>query len=152
MDITKKVNMIRRSEITEHEFYSRLSKRQKKESNQKILKHIADVELSHYNFWGKYSEEEFKPNLFKVYFYLIITWVFGLTFGVRLMERNQRKIKEIYQEMTHYITGLDFIIKDENEHEQMHIDEIDEQRLKFIGSIVLGLNDALVEFTGTIAG
>lgn len=152
MDITKKVNMIRRSEITEHEFYSRLSKRQKKESNQKILKHIADVELSHYNFWGKYSAEEFKPNLFKVYFYLIITWVFGLTFGVRLMERNQRKIKEIYQEMTHYITGLDFIIKDENEHEQMHIDEIDEQRLKFIGSIVLGLNDALVEFTGTIAG
>jgi VIT1/CCC1 family predicted Fe2+/Mn2+ transporter len=152
MDITKKVNMIRRSEITEHEFYSRLSKRQKKESNQKILKHIADVELSHYNFWGKYSEEEFKPNLFKVYFYLIITWIFGLTFGVRLMERNQRKIKKIYQEMTHYITGLDFIIKDENEHEQMHIDEIDEQRLKFIGSIVLGLNDALVEFTGTIAG
>ena len=54
--------------------------------------------------------------------------------------------------MTHYITGLDFIIKDENEHEQMHIDEIDEQRLKFIGSIVLGLNDALVDLQERLRG
>jgi VIT1/CCC1 family predicted Fe2+/Mn2+ transporter len=29
---------------------------------------------------------------------------------------------------------------------------IDEERLHFVGSIVLGLNDALVELTGTIGG
>jgi VIT1/CCC1 family predicted Fe2+/Mn2+ transporter len=29
---------------------------------------------------------------------------------------------------------------------------IDEERLKYIGSVVLGLNDALVELTGTLAG
>ena len=40
---------------------------------------------------------------------------------------QSKENQKIYQEMTHYITGLDFIIKDENEHEQMHIDEIDEQ-------------------------
>jgi VIT1/CCC1 family predicted Fe2+/Mn2+ transporter len=110
------------------------------------------VELSHYNYWGKYSEQQFRPNLFKVLFYLIISRFIGLTFGVRLMEKHQKPIKKLYQELSGQMEGLDFIIKDENEHESMHIDEIDEERLKFMGSIVLGLNDALVEFTGAIAG
>lgn len=146
------INRIKRSEITEHEFYSRLSKREKKENNRKLLRHLSEVELTHYHFWGKYSKEEFRPNLFKVYFYLLIVKCLGLTFGIRLMERNQRKIKRLYHELSYHIEGLDFIIKDENEHERIHINEIEEERLRFIGSIVLGLNDALVEFTGTIAG
>ena len=29
---------------------------------------------------------------------------------------------------------------------------IDEEKLKYIGAVVLGMNDALVELTGTLAG
>jgi len=44
-------------------------------------------------------------------------------------------------------------IRDEEEgHEKELINMIDEERLKYIGSVVLGLNDALVELTGTLAG
>jgi vacuolar iron transporter family protein len=44
------------------------------------------------------------------------------------------------------------IIEDEDEHEQKLINLIKEERLSYVGSIVLGLNDALVELTGALAG
>jgi len=34
----------------------------------------------------------------------------------------------------------------------VYIDMIDEERLRYVGSMVLGLNDALVELTGALAG
>jgi len=37
-------------------------------------------------------------------------------------------------------------------HERELPARIDEERLKYVGLIVLGLNDALVDFTGTLAG
>ena len=43
------------------------------------------------------------------------------------------------------------LINEEN-HEKELIALVDEERLKYVGSVVLGLNDALVEFTGTLAG
>jgi VIT1/CCC1 family predicted Fe2+/Mn2+ transporter len=44
------------------------------------------------------------------------------------------------------------MLRDEEEHEEELIGMIDEARLDYVGSIVLGLNDALVELTGTLAG
>jgi VIT1/CCC1 family predicted Fe2+/Mn2+ transporter len=44
------------------------------------------------------------------------------------------------------------ILINEENHERELIALIDEERLKYVGSVVLGLNDALVEFTGTLAG
>jgi VIT1/CCC1 family predicted Fe2+/Mn2+ transporter len=44
------------------------------------------------------------------------------------------------------------IVKDEDEHERQLMNMIDEERLRYVGSMVLGLNDALVEFTGALAG
>ena len=44
------------------------------------------------------------------------------------------------------------MIADEEAHETKLMSMIDEERLHYVGSIVLGLNDALVELTGTIAG
>ncbi len=44
------------------------------------------------------------------------------------------------------------IVEDEEGHEAELIDLIDEERLRYVGSMVLGLSDALVELTGTLAG
>jgi VIT1/CCC1 family predicted Fe2+/Mn2+ transporter len=44
------------------------------------------------------------------------------------------------------------IHKEEIEHENRLVKMIEEDRLNYIGSVVLGLNDALVEFTGALAG
>ncbi|VVB61544.1 VIT family protein [uncultured archaeon] len=44
------------------------------------------------------------------------------------------------------------ILKDEVRHEKMLIDMLDEERLRYSSAIVLGLNDAIVELTGALAG
>ena len=44
------------------------------------------------------------------------------------------------------------VSEDENQHEQELLGLIEEEHLKYMGSIVLGLNDALVEILGTLAG
>jgi VIT1/CCC1 family predicted Fe2+/Mn2+ transporter len=43
-------------------------------------------------------------------------------------------------------------MRDEHAHELSLIGMLDEERLQYAGSIVLGLNDALVELTGALAG
>ena len=43
-------------------------------------------------------------------------------------------------------------MRDESIHEKRLLNLIDEDRLRYTGSIVLGLNDALVELTGALAG
>jgi VIT1/CCC1 family predicted Fe2+/Mn2+ transporter len=44
------------------------------------------------------------------------------------------------------------IQQEENEHEMALLGLLDEERLRYTGSMVLGLNDALVELTGALAG
>jgi VIT1/CCC1 family predicted Fe2+/Mn2+ transporter len=43
-------------------------------------------------------------------------------------------------------------VDEEDEHEQKLIGMLKEKKLDYVGSIVLGLNDALVELTGALAG
>jgi VIT1/CCC1 family predicted Fe2+/Mn2+ transporter len=43
-------------------------------------------------------------------------------------------------------------LDEEEKHEQELLGMIEEERLDYVGSMVLGLNDALVELTGALAG
>ena len=44
------------------------------------------------------------------------------------------------------------IKQQEEEHEKALLEMLDEERLQYVGSMVLGMNDALVELTGSLAG
>ena len=44
------------------------------------------------------------------------------------------------------------IRQQEEEHEKALLEILDEESLQYVGSMVLGLNDALVELTGSLAG
>jgi VIT1/CCC1 family predicted Fe2+/Mn2+ transporter len=68
------------------------------------------------------------------------------------MERGERNAQIVYDALSDTVPGITRIIADENEHEHELIALIDEERLRYVGSIVLGLADALVELTGTLAG
>lgn len=140
-----------RNEITEHIVYQRLSQRVGGK-NGEILKRISEDELGHYNEWMKYTQTEVRPNRLLVLFYLVMARIFGLTFAIKLMERNEEKAERIYAEVAKEIPQAEEILKDEVEHERLLVDMIDEERLEYIGSMVLGLNDALVELTGALAG
>jgi VIT1/CCC1 family predicted Fe2+/Mn2+ transporter len=141
-----------KNEITEHFIYDKLSRSIKDPHNKKVLKHISKDELKHYNFWKRYTHENVKPDLLKIWKYFLISRIFGITFGIKLMERGEEKAQITYNKISMSVPEAKSIVKDEDEHEKQLINLIDEERLRYIGSMVLGLNDALVELTGTLAG
>jgi VIT1/CCC1 family predicted Fe2+/Mn2+ transporter len=68
------------------------------------------------------------------------------------MENGEIEAQEVYSGMTASVPEAADIMNEEDAHEHQLLDMIDEERLKYVGSIVLGLNDALVELTGALAG
>jgi VIT1/CCC1 family predicted Fe2+/Mn2+ transporter len=150
--INKEIINIQKSEISEYFIYKKLSNSIKDANNKKILENISNEELKHYNLWKEYSKEEVKPDKLKIWKYFIISKIFGITFGLKLMEKGEEKAQIKYKEISKYVPIAENIEKDENEHEKQILNLIEEEKLKYIGSMVLGLNDALVEFTGTLAG
>ncbi len=141
-----------KNEITEHFIYERLSALEKNKHNQRVLKGISKDEKRHYNIWKKYSKEEVLPDRFKIWWYVFIARIFGVTFGLKLMEIGEEGAQEAYHKISRVVPEARKIEREENTHEKELIGMIDEEKLKYMGSVVLGLNDALVELTGTLAG
>ncbi len=141
-----------KAEITEYHIYSKLSKRTKDPHNSKILAHIGEEELRHYNTLKNYTKQDVGPNKFHVVWFQFLAIFFGLTFAIKLMERGENNAQDNYQSLPSSIKEIEEILKEENAHENKLIEMIDEERLKYAGSVVLGLNDALVELTGALAG
>jgi VIT1/CCC1 family predicted Fe2+/Mn2+ transporter len=151
-DIRKKVILFQQTEITEYHIYKRLSKRIKSEENAKILDQIAEDELRHYKGWKEYTKEEVQPRWFFVWFYYIVSMLFGFTFGVKLMEMGEQAAQKNYADVSKAIPEATKYQAEEDKHEHQLIEMLDDERLQYAGSVVLGLNDALVELTGALAG
>ncbi|MCC7116999.1 MAG: VIT1/CCC1 transporter family protein [Anaerolineales bacterium] len=151
-DIRAKVLKFQKTEITEYHIYKRLARRIQSPANAKILNDIAEDEKRHYEGWKKYSATEVRPRWLEVWFYYLISLIFGFTFGVKLMERGEEAAQKNYELVSSAIPEAKIYQAEENEHEQKLLALLDEERLEYAGSIVLGLNDALVELTGALAG
>jgi len=141
-----------RTEITEHHIYKRLAKTIKTPENRKIIEKIAEDELRHHHEWQKYTQMNVSPDMFMVWKYTLISMLFGFTFGIKLMEREEGTAQQNYASLKGIIPDIDHWINEEHEHENALINMLDEERLRYAGSVVLGLNDALVELTGALAG
>mgnify|MGYP000394787781 CR=1 FL=1 len=148
----KSLQKAQKNEITEYHIYLKLSSYIKDEHNRKILKQIAREEHQHYDTLKTFTGTDIKPNKLKVIFYTLISLIFGITFGIKLMERGEESSENLYKELANKIDEFNRIANDEDKHEKELIEIIEEERLKFVSSMVLGLNDALVELTGTLAG
>ncbi|MCE1252024.1 MAG: VIT1/CCC1 transporter family protein [Anaerolineae bacterium] len=141
-----------KNEITEHNVYKRIAATLPDKNNARILEEIAADELSHYHRWKSYTNTEVSPNWLRVWFYSILSRVLGFTFGIKLMEQGEELTQISYAEISKIIPDIKSIEDDEEKHEEMLIAMLDEERLHYAGSVVLGLNDALVELTGALAG
>lgn len=151
-DLKEKILKMQRNEITEQLIYQKLAASLKDRNKAEVLREIAKEELSHYDFWKSLTQETTEPDRFKILFYVFISKVFGLTFGLKLMERSESIAQDVYDKLRTVSDQVDKIINDENNHENQLIDLIDEERLKYASSVVLGLNDAMVELTGALVG
>jgi len=141
-----------KNEITEHFIYLKLAKTIKDPHNQEVLEAIANDELKHYHYWEGLTEASVKPSQYKIKKYFLIAKILGLTFGIKLMENGEKQAQVNYERILQFLPDARFIKEDEEKHEKHLINLIDEERLIYMGSVVLGLNDALVELTGALAG
>jgi VIT1/CCC1 family predicted Fe2+/Mn2+ transporter len=150
--ILQQLTLAQREEITEYHIYNKLAGQTNDADNKKVLQQIAADELKHYKLWASYTKKEAAPNKWEVNKYYWISKIFGLTFGLKLMEKGEEKAQINYSLIATEIPEAIHVAEDENQHEKELLELIQEERLKYMGSIVLGLNDALVEILGTLAG
>lgn len=150
--VREKLLANQRGEISEHIIYKKLSEFTKDSHNRKILEGISEDELRHYNVWKSYTGVDLEPDGLKVWFYVLVSRIFGITFGLKLMEGGEEMAQVTYGEISKAVKDAGRIARDEEEHEKKLLSMIDEERLRYAGSAVLGMNDALVELTGTLAG
>lgn len=140
-----------KNEITEYYVYRRLACKTKGK-NSEVLDRISKDELRHYNKWKEYTLTDVPPRKLTALKFLIISRIFGLTFALKIMEGGEEKAGEAYDSIVDAVPEARDIMWEETEHEELLVGMIDEERIGYIGSMVLGLNDALVELTGALAG
>lgn len=146
------IRAFQQAEVTEAEVYRRIAARTKDAGNRDTLLKIAQEEAHHAEVWKRYTGETIRPERGKVLRYTLIARVFGFTFAVKLMERGEENAQVSYDELAKEAPEALKIRDDEERHEQALLAMLDEERLSYVGSMVLGMNDAMVEMTGTLAG
>jgi len=146
------IRRMQQSELTESYIYEKIAKFAKGEENRATLLRLAREERAHYEIWKKYTGAEMKPEGLKVLKYTMLARILGFTFAVKLMEKGEENAQEEYELLAREVEESVHIRQQEEEHEQALLGMLDEERLQYVGSMVLGLNDALVELTGSLAG
>lgn len=148
-DIVKKMQQ---NELTESVIYEEIARFAKGTENKETLLRLAREEKAHYEIWKKYTGLEMKPEKGKIFKYKLIARIFGFTFAVKLMENGEEASQAEYGLLAEEVPESTTILHQEEEHENALLEMLDEERLQYVGSMVLGLNDALVELTGSLAG
>lgn len=141
-----------KTEITEHHVYLNLAKRIKDDHNRQVVEQIGQDEKRHYGIWKSYTQKDVKPNGFQVWLFTAISRLFGLTFGLKLMEKGEERAQKNYEHINESVPAAALVMEDEKAHENQLLNMLDEEALVYAGSVVLGLNVALVELTGALAG
>ena len=148
----KIIRKMQQNELTESVIYEKIAGFAKGDENKKTLLRLAHEEKAHYEIWKNYTGKDLKPDIFKVFKFTFIARVLGFTFAAKLMEKGEDGAQKEYDILKEEIAESTAIRQQEEEHESALLAMLDEERLQYVGSMVLGLNDALVELTGSLAG
>ncbi|MBP3940526.1 MAG: VIT1/CCC1 transporter family protein [Christensenellaceae bacterium] len=143
---------MQQNELTESVIYEKIAHFAKGEENKQTLLRLAKEEKAHYHIWKNYTGVEMKPQKGKILRYTLIARLLGFTFAVKLMERGEENAQIEYDLLAKEVAESAQIRSEEEEHEKALLSMLDEESLQYVGSMVLGLNDALVELTGSLAG
>ncbi len=147
----KRLLQAQETELTECMVYKLLAKIDKNPKNKEIFLELSKEELNHAKILKKYTKEDVHVNRKKVIKFYFMARFLGIIFTLKFMESGEREAGDFYMQFNDY-PEIWQIAMDEDNHEMALISILNEDKLEYIGSIVLGLNDALVEFTGALAG
>ena len=146
------VRRMQDNEATDQRVYAALAKQASLQKNSEILEKMSHDEGLHCAVWGRYTGIEAKADMFRVWLFVVLGKIFGLVFVINLMEGGEDDSAENYRKLMEELPESRSIMEDETRHEAQLAAMIHEEKLSYISSMVLGLNDALVELTGALAG
>ena len=146
------INKMQQNELNESIIYEKIARFAKGEENKETLLRIAREEKGHYEIWKTFSKKDLKPQWGKIFKFTLLARILGFTFAAKLMEKGEGIAQSEYEYLANEVEESVFIRQQEEEHEHALLNMLDEERLQYVGSMVLGLNDALVELTGSLAG
>ena len=146
------VRRMQDNEATDQRVYAALAKQASLQKNSEILEKMSHDEGLHCAVWGRYTGIEAKADMFRVWLFVVLGKIFGLVFVINLMEGGEDDSAENYRTLMEELPEARSIMEDETRHEAQLAAMIHEEKLSYISSMVLGLNDALVELTGALAG
>lgn len=149
------MKLVEKAQIDEEQgttLYAFMAKREKNEENKKLLEQMSKDEKKHAEVWKNITQKNLKPSKLSILWFKFLTVVMGFTFVVKIMQKKENLAQTGYEKMKEELPEAAKILEDERRHEKELYNMLDEERLHYIGAMVLGLNDALVELTGSIAG
>lgn len=146
------IKEFQQDEINDHVIYKRIAENLENKDDAQKISNLSKDEARHAQFWEEYTRSKAKPQKIVTGLFTFLSKVLGYTFVIKLLENREEATIAAYKKLEGLIPSVDRLIQDEEEHEASLISMLDEPNLKYSGSIVLGLNDALVELSGTLAG
>ncbi len=132
--------------------YAFIAKKEKRPENAALLTKMSEDERSHAAYWQSISHQKVRPDRLKLFWLKLLTVLLGYTFVIKSLINAESGAVDVYEELKQEIPNAAAVQADEMRHEHELAETLDEERLQYVGAMVLGLNDALVELTGTIAG
>lgn len=151
-DVLDKLITFQKDEVNSAAIYNRIAKIIPDRANADVLIQIAAEEQKHAARWEAVTGKSIAPSFLFVSFFVFLARFIGLTFAIKLLEKSESEAQGGYTTVLEEFPDVQQIIDEEHRHEQELMAMIDEERLRYAGSVVLGLNDALVELTGALAG
>ncbi|MEM3675716.1 MAG: VIT1/CCC1 family protein [Thermoplasmataceae archaeon] len=156
-----------RDELTDRDFYVRLSEKINDTWLSENLRRLSTIEEKHASFW----EDDLKklgvetsgvhPRRLKTMFLLFFSRILGVGLTVKILEHGEietvaeyRKYAEESHEDVEFKQKLEGIISDEVEHESVFDSTIDRTRedIETNRELIYGISDGLVEVLASLAG
>lgn len=164
--ITRTKNFYR-DELTDMVFYSRLSRKVKDPWLRQSLERLSSIEKEHSEFWKEYLSKKnvdvshLGPRRFRISYMLFLHRILGTGLTAKIMEHGEVETVASYRNAQNldaddfdFKTGLEKIIDDEVEHEDVFSYTLDQSReqLERNRDIIYGISDGLVEVLAALAG
>lgn len=151
-DIQKILLRIQQSEMTEAAAYHAMVDAIKDERNREALTRLADEIASQVRTLETYTNKQLAADERKVKRYARMARVFGFTFAAKLMDRRKIKFVNHSKKLLSEMPEVEKMQADEQKRDDELFALLNEKRLSYVGAMILGMNDAIVEITGTLAG
>ncbi|MGL4402697.1 MAG: VIT1/CCC1 transporter family protein [Fusobacteriaceae bacterium] len=132
--------------------YIGFSRNEKNRENRSLLDELSIIEKRHYKELTKILGSGCEISKIYLNFLIRLGRILGIRFVIKYVEKKENNVKEkiIYLYKKNNIPIPELFL--ENDMEKEVINRLYDEKLLYVSAILLGMNDALVEFSGALAG